>query len=302
MDLEALACFVLVADNNGFTAAERRSGQSKATLSRRVRELEDDLGFRLFDRNSRSLRLTDEGEFLHSRVREPLAEIVEVEVAMRAAGDKPHGRLCISAPMLFSELALGAIASSYLAANPDVQIEIITEDRIAAPVEDGFDIIIRVNPDPNTELVGRCILRDRHQVVAAPGLVDRIGSGKVVWPSIVIKDRPEGPWRVNSDGKGIDLDHHAVLRTTSMITSYRAALAGAGIAKVPWFMVAADLEAGRLVRLGEVSQSNVEIWALSPSRRLASRKVTSFLDHLFASFPDRSWPVGAPFQSWSDLR
>lgn len=292
MDLRALADFILVADSGGFARAERRSGQSKATLSRRIRELEADLGIRLFDRDTRALRLTEEGESLYARTRGPLIEVAEAEVALRAAGDQPHGLLRISAPLLFSELALGAIAASYLAKNPAVQLDIVSEDRVASAVVDGLDLVIRINPQPSDELVGRCFLRDRHQIVAAPALARRMETERSrVWPSVVISGRPERVWTVTG-GTGIhDLRHEPVIQTPLMLTAYHAALAGAGIVRLPWAMVADDVAVGRLIRLGEDAGSDVAAWALYPSRRLASRKVTSFLDHLTTWFPECRWPT-----------
>ena len=113
MDLRALSDFVLVASHGGFAQAARLSGVPKATLSRRVRDLEEHLGVRLFDRDTRSLRLTDEGERLFAGARGPLREVAEAEIALKADGDRPRGLLRISAPILFSELAIGSVAASY---------------------------------------------------------------------------------------------------------------------------------------------------------------------------------------------
>lgn len=290
MDLRALADFILVADSGGFARAERRSGQSKATLSRRIRDLEADLGIRLFDRDTRALRITEEGEALLARARGPLIEVAEAEAALRAAGDQPRGLLRIGAPLLFSELALGAVAASYLEKNPAVQLDIVSEDRMASAVVDGLDVIIRINPQPSEELVGRCFLRDRHQIVAVPALASRIEAGRdQVWPSVIIRGRPERSWTVTGASTTWHLRHEPIVQTPLMLTAYHAALAGAGVVKLPWAIVADDVAAGRLARLGEDAGSDIEAWALHPSRRLASRRVTSFLDHLSASFPDGRW-------------
>jgi DNA-binding transcriptional LysR family regulator len=102
MDLLALADFNLVARHGGFGRAARATGRPKATLSRRVAELEADLGLRLFERGARVLKLTQEGRALHERTGALLAEIDETAAALASGGDRPRGRLRISAPLLFS--------------------------------------------------------------------------------------------------------------------------------------------------------------------------------------------------------
>src|SRR5690349_3989127 len=99
MDLQALSDFDLVAAHGGFGRAARVSGRSKATLSRRVAELEQDLGVRLIERGSQSLRLTDEGRGLHERTRGLLSEIAEAGEAVVLGASMPKGRLRVSAPL-----------------------------------------------------------------------------------------------------------------------------------------------------------------------------------------------------------
>src|SRR3954469_24498905 len=99
MDLPALADFNLVATHGGFGRASRSSGRPKATLSRKVSELEAALGVRLIDRGSRTLRLTHEGRALHDRTQGPLAEISEAELSVAAGTAVPRGKLRVSAPI-----------------------------------------------------------------------------------------------------------------------------------------------------------------------------------------------------------
>ena len=289
MDLRALADFVLVATHQGFSPASRASGQSKATLSRRIRELEQQLGFRLFDRDTRALRLTDEGLTLFERTRGPLSEIGEAQLALQAAGDTPRGRLRISAPVLFSEVALGGIAASYAKIYPDVRLELVADDRMASPVEEGFDILLRINPQPTDELVGRCFYREHLQLVTTRSVAEVASKRSGVLPSVALIGREDACWRLVG---GDQVEHDSVIHASSLLMAYQAILAGAGAGVLPSFMVADDIAAGRLLKLGDVANTAVEIWALYPSRRLNSRKVTSFLDHLTATFPDGAWPVG----------
>src|SRR3954466_8182637 len=170
MDLLALADFNLVARHGGFGRAARSSGRPKATLSRRVAELESSLGLRLFERGSRALKLTQEGRLLFERTGALLSELEETATAIASGGDSPRGRLRLSAPLLFSQIALGKLAAQFALKYPEVRLEVTTEDRTVDMIEEGYDLVIRVNPAADESLVGRIFLRDRLVVVASPGL------------------------------------------------------------------------------------------------------------------------------------
>ena len=170
MDLTSLADFNAVALHGGFGPASRALDRPKATLSRRVAELEEDLGVRLIERGARRLRLTEEGLALHERTRGLMTEIQEAGEAVASRAPVPRGRLRISAPVVFAHVLLCRIAARFALAYPQVELEIIAEDRVADPVEDGYDLVIRINPPHDEQLVGRRILGDERLVVAAPTL------------------------------------------------------------------------------------------------------------------------------------
>ncbi|WP_440963913.1 LysR family transcriptional regulator [Massilia sp. GER05] len=280
MDLLALADFNLVARHGGFGRAARETGRPKATLSRRVAELEADLGLRLFERGARLLKLTQEGRALHERTGALLAEIDETAAALASGGDRPRGRLRISAPLLFSQTAMGMLAAGFARAYPDVRLEVTTEDRPVDMVEEGYDLVIRVNPDPDENLVGRIFLRDRLVVVAAPHLA-RPDDGAPV-PAVVRPVGDQAAWQVAGQP---DIAIDPVLRLSSLVMVRDAVRAGVGAGCLPASVVSHDLAAGRLVRWGDVAGPEIALWALYPSRRLLSARVSAFLDYLKAAFP-----------------
>jgi DNA-binding transcriptional LysR family regulator len=280
MDLLALADFNLVARHGGFGRAARETGRPKATLSRRVAELEADLGLRLFERGARLLKLTQEGRALYERTGALLAEIDETAAALASGGDRPRGRLRISAPLLFSQTAMGMLAAGFARAYPDVRLEVTTEDRPVDMVEEGYDLVIRVNPDPDENLVGRIFLRDRLVVVAAPHLA-RPADGAPV-PAVVRPVGDQATWQV-AGAPDIAID--PILRLSSLVMVRDAVRAGVGAGCLPASVVSHDLAAGRLVRWGDVAGPEIALWALYPSRRLLSARVSAFLDFLKAAFP-----------------
>lgn len=283
MDLLALADFNLVARHGGFGRAARAAGRPKATLSRRVSELEAALDLRLFERGSRMLKLTEEGRALFERTGALLAELDETASAIASGGAKPRGLLRISAPLLFSQTAMGKIAAGFALKYPEVRLEVTTEDRAVDMIEEGYDLVIRVNPNPDTSLVGRIFLRDRLVVVASPKL-KRPKSGTV--PAVM---RGSGDRSDTWDMAGPDSHSRVaidpVLRLSSLIMVRDAVRAGVGAGRLPISLVSHDLAAGTLVKWGDVEGPEIALWTLYPSRRLLSARVSAFLDYLKDAFP-----------------
>jgi DNA-binding transcriptional LysR family regulator len=286
MDLLALADFNLVARHGGFGRAARESGRPKATLSRRVADLERGLDLRLFERGSHTLKLTEEGRALHERTAVLLAELDETAAAIASGGSVPRGRLRVSAPLLFSQAAMGKLAARFALKHPEVRLEVSSEDRAVDMVEEGYDLVIRVNPDPDESLVGRIFLRDRLVVVASP----EIGrpTGKAPVPAILRAGGPQEPastWQMSARGREKRITVEPVLRLSSLYAIRDATRAGVGVSRLPLSLVAGDLAAGRLKHWGDVNGPEIALWALYPSRRLLSARVAAFLDLLKEAFP-----------------
>jgi DNA-binding transcriptional LysR family regulator len=293
MDLEALSDFNLVAANGGFGRASRVSGRPKATLSRRVADLEQSLGVRLIERGSHSLRLTEEGRALHERTDGLLSEIAEAGEAVVLGASTPRGRLRVSAPVVIAHVAFGRIGARFALAYPDVQLEIVAEDRKVDPVEDAYDLVIRIDPAPDERLVGRRFLNDERLIVSHPDMpqpdADVDGTATPGVKAVLLTTTPSDiTWRFRSEKKGeIALRPQPVLRLSSLLMVRDAVLAGAGAALLPKLLVADDIAAGRLAYWGTQAGPPVEIWALQSSRRLVGAKVRAFLDVVEKAFPER---------------
>ncbi len=292
MDLQALSDFDLVATHGGFGRAARASKRSKATLSRRVGELEQSLGVRLIERGSQSLRLTDEGRALHERTNGLLSEIAEAGEAVALGASTPRGRFRVSAPVVFAHVALPRIGAQFALAYPKVHLEIVAEDRKVDPVEDGYDLIIRIDPSPDERLVGRRFLNDERLIVAPPGMprpFQRGDGGEPAVNAVVLSATSSATvWRIGSGTEAdIVLRPAPILRLSSLLMVRDAVLAGAGAALLPKLLVADDIEAGRLQYWGTHAGPPVEIWALQSSRRLVGAKVRAFLEVVERAFPEK---------------
>ncbi|MBN6152428.1 LysR family transcriptional regulator [Xanthomonas sp. AmX2] len=286
MDLNALIDFTLVAANEGLGKASRASGRSKATLSRRISDLEEQLGVRLVERSARGLKLTEAGQLLMARTEGPLGEVSEAMAAAREGVSAPRGRLRVASPVLFSQLAMGRIGAEFCAAYPEVTLEVVAEDRVVDLVEEQFDAAIRINPSPDSSLVGRCFAKDRLVVVAAPDVpLPAPGAARPV-PGIVMSSFQPTTWNLD-DGRLI-LEPIPRLRFSSFLMIRDAAIAGGGAALIPQSIAWNQLARGELVQWGTISGVEPALWVLHTSRRLAAPKVRAFVDFMCARYPDVS--------------
>lgn len=283
IDLDALADFVLVATHGGLGRASRSTGRSKATLSRKLTALENALQVRLVERGAQALRLTEAGAALYARARGPLADLVQAGDDVRSGGGELAGLLRISAPVLFSQVALSRAAAAFARLHPRLEIEINAEDRFVDPVEEGYDLVVRTNPKPTEAMVGRRLATDELVLAAVPD-IERPPAGSTV-PAVLMSRAGEiRPWQVMTDEGEATFTPRPVLRLSSMLMVYEAAKTGGGAAALPVSLAARDLAAGRLVSWGKVLNRPVEVWILHASQRLSSPKVTRFVSFLADEF------------------
>ena len=291
MDLNALEDFQLVAAHGGFGKASRASGRSKATLSRRIADLEEALGIRLIERSTRSLELTEAGQLLLTRTEGPMHEVTEAVTAARDGLQTPRGRLRIAAPLLFSQVALGRLAAKFLAMYPEVRIEAVAEDRIVNLVDEHFDVSIRINPHKDSVLVGRCFAKDRLVLAAAPSVQMPKGHHDKPFPvpAVVMPTYRDGDvWTVRNGQ--FTIEPQPVLRLSSLLMVRDAIADGAGAAMLPQSIVSSMLETGELVSWG-IAGGETELWVLHTSRRLQSPKVRAFVEFMCNQYPSGSFTI-----------
>lgn len=288
MNLDDLSDFLLVATHEGFAQASRASGRPKASLSRKVMELEAALGVRLFERSARAVRLTEEGSLLLARTSGPMREIAETADVLRDGRTQPHGLLRVNAPILFGQMVMGRLAAQFTAAYPDVKLAITLEDREVDLVNEGYDLVIRVNPEPQSDLVGRCFARDQVLVVSTPALKKRFartGPRSALRVPVITRTSSPGSasWKIAGTGAK-EFPVHTVMQLPLLTMIRDAALTGLGAARLPRLIVADDLAAGRLVSWGPATDHPSELWMLHTSRRLPSARVQAFMGFLEAAF------------------
>ncbi|HZG10312.1 MAG TPA: LysR substrate-binding domain-containing protein [Allosphingosinicella sp.] len=282
--LAAAEDFLAVAAHDGLRAASRVTHIPAATLSRRIRDLEQALGTRLLERGGNRLRLTEEGRYLVERAGPLIGELDDIRGEVADRGRLPRGTLRISVPSLFAQTRLSEIAAGFVGRYPDVTLHIDVADRFVDPLADGYDLVVRVNPAPDTELVGKCFLRSR-MVIAAPAALPLPGSDDEEVPAVLMSTLAQLPvWEAEGEAGAVRFKPRPVMICSSMALVHQAALRGAGCALLPRWLVEDDIGAGRLTLWGEVPMRPVEAWVLHTSQRLTSPKVRAFVDALAAAY------------------
>lgn len=293
MDVETLSDFLAVADEGGVTAASRRLGRPKQTVSRRVLALEAELGVRLLDRGARAVRLTPEGRLLHERAGRILGDLDELRRTLSERSEVVEGPLRLSAPILMGQTILGRIAAEMLARHPGLRLEIVMADRQVDLVEEGFDAAIRVGHDVSPGVIARKLTEADVVLVAASDVVAahppvRAPADLAALPCVLLGETgARKAWKLTRDDHTASVEVEGRLTASSLKLCLDAALAGAGVASVPAFIARPHLDAGALVRvLPEWRSGRMPIRLVHPSRRLASprlRAVTAALSEAFAA-------------------
>ena len=173
--LTRIRAFVDVVEAEGFSAASRKIGRSKALLSKYVRELEDELGALLLNRTTRQFSLTEAGHTYYKSASDILKEIDNLADLVRENNSDLKGRLRISAPRTFADADIGASLIDFAQAHPDLTLEIVSDDRFVDLVEEGYDIAIRITRLEDSGLIARKLAPFRVLVCATPEFAQRNG-------------------------------------------------------------------------------------------------------------------------------
>ena len=300
-DLNSLMMFAKVAEANSFSEAARRLNMPISTVSRRIAEFEHQLGVRLLERSTRSLRLTDVGcEVLEQAQRSAeLSEAVANIVSNRLSD--VSGILRLSAPPSISESLLVPLVGAFQASYPNVRVQIFVTDRYLDHIADGVDLVFRFGALKDSSLVARRILTYRHQLVASPAYLEKCKPLRTPRDLLGHRLVAFSYWRPNSSwtfthlsGRGREnLNFQPHLSMNDYTGLAHALLAGAGIGDLPPLVQPELLRQGRLVEV--MPKWRLRAFNLSlvhPGRRNISQPVRLFKEFaaqmtlkLFPSLP-----------------
>lgn len=252
-DLEGLAIFAKVVELRSFAGAAEELGLSKATVSKAVTRLEARLGARLFNRTSRRLALTDAGQGLVEPATRMLAQGEDAENAAMAQSAAPRGLVRLAVPMSFGLSDVAPILPDFLAAYPEVSVDLHLSDATVDLVGMGFDAALRIAALPDSSLVARRLRPVKRYVVGARSYLER--RGRPTHPGHLAEHCCLGyaylptpdTWRfVNAAGEEASVRPAGPLRVNNADALMPALIAGAGLAVLPDFITGAALADGRL--------------------------------------------------------
>lgn len=294
--LTSLTVFVRVADSGGFSAAARRLAMSTTMVSSHVQALENRLGARLLNRTTRKVSLTEVGKAYYERCTRILAELEEADQAAAALQTTPRGTLRLHTSTHIVRF-VGPVVAEFMALYPEARIELTLGERMVDLVEEGIDLAIRTMLPPDSSLIARRLARWRHVLCCAPAYLEKHGPPRqladlAAHNCLRYAFYPHDEWRFTGpDGEAASVRVAGTLLTDSAETLRIAAASGLGVFLAPGFVIAEDLEAGRLVPLLH-SYRPVEfaINAIYPHRHHLSTKVRRFIDLLAQRIVDhRRW-------------
>jgi DNA-binding transcriptional LysR family regulator len=291
-DLNGFAVFARVVELGGFTAAAEALGLSKSVVSRQVSALEDQLGVRLLNRTTRRVAVTEAGALVFERASRIVAEAEEAAAEANCIEGQVRGRLRVNAPMSFGILELGPTLPAFLARYPDLDVDLVLNDRRVDLIEEGFDVSLRISTLEDSSLITRQLAPVERYVVGAPAYFEKYGMPER--PSdlathrfmlYTLLSRPEHMRFVSSGGAREDVEVKGHLFCNNADAMLPLLRAGAGLCLSPDVICHEELRAGRLVRALEGwSMPPLRLHVIYPHARHLSAKVRAFVDFAVEHF------------------
>ena len=292
--LEAMNAFAKVVALGSYAEAGRALGLTRSAVSKAVMELEQILGARLLDRTTRRVSPTEAGLSYYERCLDILSRIEETELQVSRLHEEPRGLLRINAPMSFGMLYLGDAIADFMAAYPDLNIEMTLNDRFIDPLEEGVDVTVRIAALTDSSLIARKLAPARRVLVASPAYL--AAQGAPVEPEDLAQHRWLGygatglqRWSYTKpDGSTASIPLKMALNSNNGHILRNAVLAGQGITELPTFLVGCDIATGNLTLvLPQYERTGLGIYALYTPNRYLAAKTRVFIDFLAARFGAR---------------
>jgi DNA-binding transcriptional LysR family regulator len=285
LDLNGLARFAAVVECGGFSAAARALGLPRQVLHRSVAALEATAGVQLLERSGGRVRPTDAGQRLSLHAAAILSEARAAHANVVAARDRPRGRLRLTAPHLFAEEFLARPIQDFLAAWPDVEVDVDLTVAHRELMRDDLDLAIRLGPRPTEAGYVTSLGSMAQTCCAAPSYIARVGAlaepSDLERHSVIFYGRAQArlQWRFERDDEKVEVPIKPRLRVGSARIALSACRTGLGVAGLPRFMCAQDLSSGALVHvLPEWQMPSAGVWALSTIPITRSVTLRAFVD------------------------
>lgn len=286
---DGLSVFTAVVESGTFAAAAEVINMSPPGVSRAIARLEKRLGIRLFDRTTRAVALTVEGKEFYRQVLPLLAALEDVTSTASLSTKAITGRLRVNIDPFFSSLILGPQLETFMSRYPDLELDLVTSDRLGDMIGDGFDLAIRFGLPRNSTLVARKLLETRIMTVATPAYLARHGRPEtpqalLAHTCIHFRDPETGrpfEWEFHRKGEVIKVPVNGRLTLNDARTLHEACLSGHAIAQMMTFGSDELVKKGQLVDLfPDWPDERFPLYAYYPSRINPAARTRCFLDFI----------------------
>jgi len=282
--LQAMTTFVRVVENGSFSGAAKQLNVGQPAVSKTIAQLEVRLQVRLLLRSTHGLTPTEAGQRFYERARRAIEEANEAELEARGAGASLSGRLRVSAATTFARLHVVPHLPAFLKANPDLEIDVILDDRVIDLVAEGVDMALRMGELPDSAAVARKLASGRRSVIATPAYLERCGipqsPAELGSHQALIYSQASSGWTFKRGSAETSVSVHGRVRVSAAEGLRAAVLADMGLTIASDWMFSPELESGAVRRVLEAwALPTIDLWAVFPTGRLASAKA-----HAFAAF------------------
>lgn len=289
---ESIRAFTQVVNAGGFAAAAREMAVSRSQVNKLVIALENELGVQLLHRSTRVVTPTETGLAFHERCLEILASLEEAERAVTQLQAEPRGRLRVNAPMSFGTMYLSPALTDFLVQYPALEMQLTLNDRFVDPIEEGFDVTVRIaKQQESASLIVHPLVSAQRVLCAAPSYLETHGTPThpdqlrhyscLHYGQLAVEDQ----WTlIGSDGERT-ISVTGVLCSNNGEVLKDAAVRGLGITLLPTFIVEQELQQGMLQRvLPDYHPPELSISVIYPVNRHLSTKVRLLVDFLQERF------------------
>ncbi|WP_437999368.1 LysR family transcriptional regulator [Sorangium sp. So ce185] len=294
MDLNRIAVFVRVVDEQGFTAAARVLGLPKSSISRSVALLEEALGARLLHRSTRSVRLTEAGAAFYERASRGVASLEEAAAMVADLQSVVRGPIRITAPVDVGVAMLEPAVARFVRRHPAVRVDVVLTGRVVDLVEEGFDLALRAGPLRDGSIIARKIGQVEDALYASPRYLERAGvpgslADLATHRCVLFRaTRNRAAWRLTGPAGEETVEVEGPLAVDELSFARRAVLAGVGVGLLPMILCGREVARGRLVRvLPSHMASDAPLHLVYPSARYLPHRVAVFRDFLVESLTRR---------------
>ena len=292
MNLNDVSLFIRIVETGSFTSAAESLGIQKSTISRRIAQLEDDLGVRLLQRTTRKLKLTDDGEELFARCQPLINELDTAKDHLSATQINPRGRLRITMPAELGVFMMNEVVGTFMKRYPLIMLEVELSTRVIDLIEEGVDLAIRVGELADSSLIARRVATVSRGLYASPAYLKKHGAPQT--PSDLQNHECYGVlkavdhWVFENWDEAVEVK--GKLKANSISFIREILLQDMGVARMPRVFCQDCVEQGQLVEIleGYISPP-IQVNALYPSRRHLNPKVRLFIDHMMEMIGDHPW-------------